>query len=108
MATVIVALPAEAMRLAGTAAVTCVALTYVVVSGDPFHWTTAPDTKPAPFTARVNAGPPAVPAAGLKLVIESAAIGKVTEFDAAPPGLNTLMAAVPELAIRLAGTAAES
>ena len=51
--------PIEAMSLAGTAAVNCVALTNVVVSAAPFHCTTEPETKPEPFTVMVNAPAPA-------------------------------------------------
>ena len=54
------AVPAAAMSLAGIAAVSCVALTNVVVRAAPFHCTTEPETKLLPLTVSVNAGPPAV------------------------------------------------
>src|SRR5665213_28772 len=46
--TVTLALPAAAIRLAGTDAVSCAALTKVVVSAEPFHCTVEPETKPVP------------------------------------------------------------
>jgi hypothetical protein len=104
--TAILAVPAADTRLAGTAASTWPALTKVVVRGDPFHWTVAPDTKPAPFTASTKAGLPAVPAAGLSVVMVSALIGNAIEFEAVEPPPVTLTLAVPALASRLAGTAA--
>jgi len=59
---VILAVPGVAMNEAGTWAVTCEELTYVVVSEVPFHCTTAPDkigfSEPV-VTVIVNAGPPA-------------------------------------------------
>lgn len=58
--TVTLALPAFAIRLPGTAAVNCVAFTNVVESGEPFHCTVEPETKPEPLTVSVNAGPPTV------------------------------------------------
>jgi hypothetical protein len=69
-----VAVPELAIRLAATVAVNCVALTYVVVRGVPFHCTIDPVTKPIPFTVRVKAGPPAVAVVGLRLVIDNALI----------------------------------
>jgi hypothetical protein len=54
------AVPAAAMSLAGMAAVTCVALTKVVVRAAPFQLTVAPETKLLPLTVSVNAAPLAV------------------------------------------------
>src|SRR5262245_62120173 len=54
------AVPAALMSVAGIAAVSCVALTNVVLRAVPFHCTTEPETKLLPFTVKVNAGPPAV------------------------------------------------
>ena len=48
LATVTAAVPVVAIKLAGTAAVNCVALTNVVVSAEPFHCTTLPETKALP------------------------------------------------------------
>ena len=69
--TAIVAVPEVAIRLAGTEAVSCVALTNVVVSGVPFQSTTAVEANPLPFTVNVNPGPPAVTLDGLTEVMET-------------------------------------
>ena len=66
--TLTVAEPDAAIRLAGTAAVSWLALTKVVVSGVPFHRTPAPLTKPEPLAVRVNDAPPAVAVLGARLV----------------------------------------
>src|SRR5207249_5902374 len=58
--TVIEAVPAVAIREAGTVAVSCVVETNVVVSAVPLHCTVEPDTKLVPFTVKANCGPPAV------------------------------------------------
>ena len=62
--TVTVAEPAVAISAAVIAAVTCVALTKVVVLAAPLNFTTDVDTKPVPFTVRVKAAPPAVALVG--------------------------------------------
>ena len=69
MATVTLNVPAAAMSEAGIAAVTCVALTKLVVRLEPFHCTADPLTKLVPLTVSVMAKPPAVANEGLKLVI---------------------------------------
>jgi hypothetical protein len=66
---VTLAVPALAIRLAGTAADSCVELTTVVVSAMLPHCTVAPETKFAPLTVKVNAAPPAVAEAGERLRI---------------------------------------
>jgi hypothetical protein len=58
--TVMLALPAVAMFVAVTAAVSCVADTNVVVRLEPFHCTVELEMKLVPFTASENAPPPAV------------------------------------------------
>jgi hypothetical protein len=67
--TVTVAVPAAAIKLAGTAAVNCVALPKVVVRVAPFHRTTAPEAKPVPLTISVNAAPPATAVFGFSDVM---------------------------------------
>ena len=62
------AVPADAMRDAGTCAVSCPALTKVVVRLLPFHVTCVPETKLAPLTVRVKPAPPATAELGDKLV----------------------------------------
>ena len=88
--TVTEAVPPVAMSLAGTEAVTCVLLTYVVVSPVPFHRTVDPETKFVPVTVRVNAAPPAVAEVGERVVMVGTALFtvKLTEFDAPPPGVG--------------------
>ena len=92
LTTVTLALPGLAIKLAGTAALNCVALTYVVGNAEPFHWTAAAATNPEPFTVNVNAGPPAGVEFGLKLLTTAAGevIVTLTELEDAPPGLTTL------------------
>jgi hypothetical protein len=64
-ATVIEAVPALAIREAGTVAVSCVEETYVVASAVPFQFTIEVETKFVPFTVNVNCGPPTVAEVGL-------------------------------------------
>jgi len=62
--TVTVAVPAVAISAEAIAAVSCVALTNVVVLAAPLNFTADVDTKPVPFTVRVKAAPPAVALVG--------------------------------------------
>jgi hypothetical protein len=64
LVTVTVAVPAVAMSAAVIAAVSCVALTNVLVLAALLNFTTDVDTKPVPFTVRVKAAPPAVALVG--------------------------------------------
>jgi hypothetical protein len=107
-ATVTLALPPLAIRLAATVAVTCVLLTNVVASAVPFHCTVAPDRKPVPLTVRVKPDPPAFAEAGLRLLMVGVGMlmGNVVTVDALPPLFVTAILALPGLVIRLAGTAA--
>lgn len=73
--TTTLAVPAEAISLAGIEAVTCVGLTNCVVRKLPFHHTVEAPTKPVPLTVSVNAAPPAVVELGLKLVIAGTGLG---------------------------------
>jgi hypothetical protein len=66
--TVTVAVPAVAISATEIAAVSCVALTNVVVLAAPLNFTTDVDTKPVPFTVRVKAAPPAVALVGKREV----------------------------------------
>jgi hypothetical protein len=76
--TVIEAVPAVAMRAAGTVAVSCVAETNAVVSAVPFHFTVEPETKFAPFTVSVNCGPPAAVQFGLSELTVGTALIVIT------------------------------
>jgi hypothetical protein len=62
--TVTDAVPALAISAALIFAVSCDLLTNVVSRGLPFKFTTDPETKPVPFTVRVNAGLPGTTASG--------------------------------------------
>jgi len=62
------AVPAVAMRLAETVAVSCVLETNEVVSGVPFQVMFIEDVKPVPFAVNVKAGPPAAVVLGESLV----------------------------------------
>jgi len=70
LTTVTLAVPAVAMSAAAIAAVNCVAEINVVVRFDPFHCTVDVVRKLLPVTVNVNAAPPAVALAGLRLLIE--------------------------------------
>ena len=85
LTTVIEAVPAVAMRAAGTVAVSCVAETNVVVSAVPFQFTAEIAAKFVPLTVNVNPRPPAVAQVGLsELIVGGAMIVNVTGFDAEP------------------------
>src|SRR6185503_1078086 len=108
-ATVTFAVPGEAMRDADTGAVSCVALTKVVGSGDPFHCTVLPLSKVVPFTVKVKPVAPAVRELGTRLVIPGGEIIVNTDGpDTYPSGTATVTLAVPAVVNRLAGTAASS
>jgi hypothetical protein len=86
--TVTAAVPPDAMSAAVIAAVTWVGETYVVVRPDPFQFTVEPETKPVPLTVSVNAVPPAVAEAGLRLVVVGTGLLTVTvrsEDSITPP-----------------------
>jgi hypothetical protein len=68
-ATVMVTVPGTVTKLAGTVAITCVALTKVVGNCDPFHCTIAPGVNPLPFTVNVKDGCPANTLDGLSELI---------------------------------------
>lgn len=78
-ATETLAVPAACSSAAGTVAVSCVVLTNVVASGEPFHKTDAPDAKPLPATVNVNAWPPAVAVLGARL--ETTAAGALVTVN---------------------------
>ena len=98
--TVTLAVPGAAMSLAGTAAVSLIALTNVVASVLPFHFAVAPETKFVPLIVRVKPGPPALAELGLKVaimgvrgLIVNVAPGEV------PLGVTTVTVAEPAVAI---------
>jgi hypothetical protein len=99
--TVIEAVPAVAIREAGTVAVSWVDETNVVASAVAFHFTVEVETKFVPFTVNVNPGPPPAAQVGLsELIVGTAVIVNVTAFDVAAQGFVTVIEAVPAVAIR--------
>jgi uncharacterized protein (UPF0248 family) len=88
--TVTLAVPVEAISLAGIEAVSFVALLKVVGRSDPFHRTVEPETKLEPETVRVKAGPPAFAEVGLIPEIDGMGfwIAKDCALESPPPGLG--------------------
>lgn len=103
--TLTLAEPAAAMAVAGTCAVSWVAPTKVVASGEPFHCTVALETKPLPLTVSGKAGLPDAAEPGLREEMAGGGVAMVNvrllETDAEE--LATRTAAVPPVATRLAG-----
>ena len=99
-----------AIRLAGTAAVSCEVFTYVVVNTVLSQLTVAVASKFVPLTVRVKAAPPIVAEVGEMPVIVGAPAILIVNVEPAdvPPDPVTVIVAEPEVAIRLAGTAAVS
>jgi len=95
-ATVIDAVPAVAIRDAGTAAVSWVEETNVVVSTVPFQFTVEVETKFVPFTVNVNCGPPGVTQVGLSELIVGAALIVITSV-----ALPVLQGLAPLLALMM-------
>jgi len=93
--TVIEAVPAVAIRAAGTVAVSCVAETKVVASADPLHLTVEPETKLVPFTVSVNCGPPAAVQVGLSELTVGTALIVITSVC----GALVLQGVAPLLAV---------
>src|SRR5215813_12332675 len=109
-ATVTCAVPAAAMSAAAIAAVSCPALTNVVLRALPFHRTLAPLTKFEPVTVSVNPAPPACAELGDReaSVGPGAVIVKDRALDTDPPGLATVTCAAPAAAMSAAASAAVS
>jgi hypothetical protein len=76
--TVTEAVPAVAMREAGTVAVSCVEETNIVTSAVPFHFTVEVETKFVPFTVKVNCGPPTAAQVGLSELMVGTALIVIT------------------------------
>lgn len=90
LVTVKLKVPPVAMSEAGIAAVSCVALIKVVARVFPLNFTVELLTKFVPFTAKVNAPPPAVALVGERVVMVGtgfiAETTNVTAVDVPPPG----------------------
>jgi hypothetical protein len=84
-------------------AFTEVAVTYVVVRGEPFQFMVDPETNFVPVTVRVKPAPPAVALEGVSLVSVGIALSIVNVWapDVPPPGigLSTVTEAVPAVLI---------
>ena len=107
--TVTLGVPAVAISAAAIAAVTCVALTNVVVFATPLNFTTEVATKFVPLTVRVKAAPPVIALVGAIVVIAGAGLFtvKIEAPDAPPPGagLVTTTGKVPAAAMSAAAIA---
>jgi hypothetical protein len=111
LTTVIEKVPAVAMRVADTVAVSCVEETYVVVSAAPLQFTIEVETKFMPLTVNVNCISPAEAQVGLReLMVCTTLIVNVTAPDVAahPATPTTVIEAVPGVAMSEAGTVAVS
>jgi len=102
------AMPVEVIRLAGTAALSCVADTNVVVNAEPFHKALSPLTKLPPFIVNVNDPPPAKAVVGEMEIKDGvgAVMLKPSEFEVTPPGACTATEADPGVESKLEGTVA--
>src|SRR2546423_5097649 len=110
--TVTCGVPAAATSAAAMAAVSCVALTKVVVRVAPFHLTVLPLTKPVPVTVSVKAGLPADVLVGDRAARGGAELLTVNVWAAEVPppgaGVTTVTDAVVAAARSVAGIAAVS
>ena len=108
--TVTEAVPGVTMSRAEMEAVSFVLLANVVVRGDPFQFTTEPETKLEPFTVRVKAGPPAVALLGeIELIAGTGLLTvNVIALDVPPPGgaFTTVTETVPAVLMSNEGTVA--
>jgi hypothetical protein len=109
--TVTKALLAVKISVDGTVAVNCAALTKTVVKGAPFHSTSEPPTKLAPFTVTVKLAPPAVAEFGNAEASTATRLStvKVAGLGEVPPpgaGVTTVIEIVPPLTRSPTGTKA--
>src|SRR5205823_1965610 len=110
--TVTEAVPGSARAAPPIAAVSCILLTNVVVRAVPFQRTSEAATKLVPVMVRLKATPPAVALTGASVdsVGAGALMLNVRATDVPPPGagVNTVIEAVPWLAMSAAGMLAVS
>ena len=93
--------PSTAISAAVIAAVKVLELTNVVVRLLPFHFTTAPLTKPKPVTVSVNAGSPTSAVNGVRPMMAGMTV-KVTALEIKLPDVMTVMGKVPTVVISVA------
>ena len=100
--TVTAGVPTVVTSPAKIAAVTCVALTNVVVLGLPPKFTAEVFKKFVPFTVRVNAPEPAVTPVGKSVVTVGTGLftANSTEFDVPPPGVGLVTLTENDPAVR--------
>jgi hypothetical protein len=101
LTTVTGAVPAVAIREAGTVAVSCVEETNVVVRTVPFQFTVEVETKFVPFTVNVNPGPPAAAQVGLSELMVGLALIVITSICCALvlQGVAPLLAVIVTLVV---------
>jgi len=93
--------PTTAISAAVIAAVKVLELTNVVVRLLPFHFTTAPLTKPEPVTVSVNAGSPTPAVNGVRLMMAGMTV-KVTALEIKLPEVMTVIGKTPTVVISVA------
>jgi hypothetical protein len=99
--------PAVASNDALTLAVSCVALTKVVVSAVPSNWMLESATNEEPLRVSASAEEPAMTLAGIRLMAVGAGFNTVNEAEVVPPpgpGFETTRVSVPAVASIVAGT----
>jgi hypothetical protein len=98
--------PAVTRSPAVIAAVTCVALTNVVVLGFPLKFTTEPEINFVPFTVNVNPAPPTIALAGERVVIVGNGLFTANgEFpDVPPPGAGFVTVTLKDPAVAMSAT----
>ena len=88
--------PAEAISVCGTLAVSFDELANTVARGLPFQFTTEPATNPVPVTVSVKPGPP-----GARLDGDRGSFTSGTGFDCAPRTAATIFVATIRLSVRI-------
>jgi len=80
-----------------------------VTNSEPFQRTAEVGVKFEPYTVNVNCGPPGAAVEGLKDDNTGAGVAEIEKLkplDVEPPGLATVMVAVPAVVINVEGTVA--
>ena len=110
LVTVTLKVPAVAMSPAVIAAVTCVALTKVVVLAAPLKFTTELETKLVPFTVSVNAALPLVAFEGESVVIAGTGLFTANgeAVDVPPPGAGLVTVTLTDPAAAMSAAVIEA